>query len=305
MKVYLILQLFLFSSYGFSQEPEDLQALSHLLEAEIPDSLNLRRREQTQFMLSAEGLPVFDFAQTWTSHIHPLLSKNNSLFSKDKRYTIYLFVDPLTSRRMMSIRERSKEKGRFGPLMVNAEVHRGFIAFKDSLLKDWASVIGDINLIDSVKQVDVFVHKSGKAEFKGDELLVQSLSSARKPSWKPAIYYGKPVNNVLTIKVQPGISLNRGSVQNTELAFFVSKCFEEKILKFDPDWSGVLAGKKRVAVSFVYDSFDGQLSRAAVHCDKYEEADRLVDWISANDVEIGEDFLKNDIGSSRYLFYLD
>ena len=77
------------------------------------------------------------------------------------------------------------------------------------------------------------------------------------------------------------------------------------MLKFDPDWSGVLDSKKSIAVSFIYDPIIGQVSDEAVHSNVGAKADRLIDWIYSNYPKIKKDFLHSDSGSSRYLFYID
>lgn len=306
MRIYLTYLFFLLSAFGFSQEPTDLQSLAQLISTKLPDTLHLNRHERVHFSFSADTtVPLFNYERVLNQYVQPLLSSYNRFFTKEKCYQLYVFTDPITLRKIVNFQEFTCGRQLFGPVVVYASVARGFYDFRDSLLQDWAAIIRDPNLFENVKQVDILIHKSGEVEFTGDDLLSQSLYAGLKPKWKQAIYYGQPANSVTTVKVRPDRSLDKESIQYTEVAYFIKDRFEGQVLKFDPDWSGVLDSKRSIAVSFIYDASIGQLSDVAVHSNEGAKAKRLIDWIYANYSQIEKDFLNSDSGSSRYLFYID
>ncbi|GHE23779.1 hypothetical protein [Sphingobacterium griseoflavum] len=306
MRLYFFFLLFVLSSPVFSQKVEDIQSLTVLLAKGLPDTLQLNHHEQTQFTLSAEGVPMFKFEHALNNYVIASLLANNHLFTHGKCYGLYLFVDPITSRRMLNLSEESCEK-LFVTSFVNVTVERGFHAFGDSLLKDWSAVIHNTDLFSNgqPKQVDIFVNKSGVATFVGDSLLVQHLHAALKPSWRPGIYYGAPVNNVQTLHVFSLNSLEKDFIQYGKLAFVLSERFDDKFLKFDWNWLGEIDQNKHTAVSFLYDPARGRITEPVIHTDKYGNAKRMINWINANYELIAGDFFSKFSWPSRYLFYTD
>jgi len=290
----------------FSQKAEDIQSLALLLAKELPDTLRLNHYEQTQFRFSAEGVPTFELEHTLNNYVASLLLSNNHLFNHKKCYGLYLFVDPITSRRIINLSEKSCEK-LFVTYFVNVSVERGFYAFGDSLLKDWSSVVYDTTLFSNGvhKQVDILINKSGVAAFFGDDLLIQHLNAALKPAWRPGVYYGAPVNSVQTLVVFPSNSSEKEFIQYGKLAFVLSSGFEGKFLKFDWDWRGDIGQKKHTAVSFIYDPTRKQITDPAIHADENGDAKRLINWINANYVSLKADFIQKFNWPSRYLFYMD
>ncbi len=306
MRIYLSIVLSLVFAVSTAQQPKNLPELAELLVAKLPDTLLLNLHEWTAFRFSPDGVPLFDYAHKLNKHVLTSLQANGHLFDHAKCYGLYVFADPVTAGRIINLRERSCGKI-FDTSCVDVAVERGFYAFSDSLLKDWAPIMQNTALLSlgAPKTIDILINKVGEATFYGEDVLIQRLHAARKPFWRSAIYYGTRMNNMLTLHVFPAVSAENRRIEYGEIAFVLSERFEGKVVKFDWNWRGETDSAKHTAVSFIYNPAQQRISDAAIHADERGDAKRFISWFHTHYDQVKDDFLSRYNWSSRYFFYID